>query len=530
MGGKSSRFGLGIDPCRDDVVYKLKADSDSEDLDEAPLFHDYRMQLGFACYSVLVNILNDRDVVSVIISSLMAMIPIRDRLDFDNSSSVYFDIGNDIYVCGNSVYGPKFQPDLYSAETNKTFQKLRIGNVLQLACGDNHMLVLFAGSEEEGGGLYANGKNSEGQLGLGDTVDRIQLVKIPFFSNGKHGSVISIHCGYTFSIVWTTTGLYSFGCNSYGQIGLKNPAIDPNLSEEESYMKGQYGAFFVLPEDMLAQTPEIRSSSIRSVFTSVWNSMILLQDGTLRACGDNRGGQLGLGHRDERVSKLENVLLKDVLHASMGNGWSIFQTADGLYSCGDISWGACGHDYNYDMPRDETKLSIPKKIDFNHKVKALRTGKHHTVVLTETGDLYTCGDNRNYELGIGATTECYIHTFTKISKLSNVESIQCGSDCTIAKTADGKMYYWGFTWIGTRESHPTEYAQYETLMKELQLKREQAQKRRKAKPVRPTKEAPESMPEKETTIAAEQSTPSSPRRPKKGAPEGTVSRQSSGKK
>lgn len=40
------------------------------------------------------------------------------------------------------------------------------------------------------------------------------------------------------------------------------------------------------------------------------------------------------------------VLLKDVLHASMGNGWSIFQTADGLYSCGDISWGACGHDYN----------------------------------------------------------------------------------------------------------------------------------------------------------------------------------------
>jgi hypothetical protein len=35
------------------------------------------------------------------------------------------------------------------------------------------------------------------------------------------------------------------------------------------------------------------------------------------------------------------ALLKNVIRVAIGNGWAVFQTQDGLYACGDSSWGTC---------------------------------------------------------------------------------------------------------------------------------------------------------------------------------------------
>jgi hypothetical protein len=85
MGGKSSR--LLSNHLSGDVVYKLtqEGSTNNDNLSQLCFIErDYRAQFGFTCYCLLLNYLNDRDVVSVIVSLLMAMTPIRDKYVFAN--------------------------------------------------------------------------------------------------------------------------------------------------------------------------------------------------------------------------------------------------------------------------------------------------------------------------------------------------------------------------------------------------------------------------------------------------------------
>jgi hypothetical protein len=71
------------DPFCDDVVYKLTEGSTNND----DLYYGYFVDREcahylFSCYCLLVNYLNDRDVISVIVSLLMAMTPLRCRYVF----------------------------------------------------------------------------------------------------------------------------------------------------------------------------------------------------------------------------------------------------------------------------------------------------------------------------------------------------------------------------------------------------------------------------------------------------------------
>ena len=66
-------------------------------------------------------------------------------------------------------------------------------------------------------GLYGYGSNIVGQLGLGNDSDRFisQPTKLKFFDNYE---ILSVHCGDYHTIIYTTDGLFGFGSNKYGQL------------------------------------------------------------------------------------------------------------------------------------------------------------------------------------------------------------------------------------------------------------------------------------------------------------------------
>lgn len=65
-------------------------------------------------------------------------------------------------------------------------------------------------------GVYVFGDNTSGQLGLGNNIRRQNIpIKLLFDYD-----VISIHCGHSHTVLNTTDGLYVFGNNEYGQLGL----------------------------------------------------------------------------------------------------------------------------------------------------------------------------------------------------------------------------------------------------------------------------------------------------------------------
>ncbi|CAM9783301.1 unnamed protein product, partial [Discosporangium mesarthrocarpum] len=82
-----------------------------------------------------------------------------------------------------------------------------------IGCGDYHALVVsFANSK-----CYATGLNSYGQLGLGDLNNRDRLTRVVGL---KDNTPMAVAAGSHHSVVLCMEGLFSFGRNDSGQLGV----------------------------------------------------------------------------------------------------------------------------------------------------------------------------------------------------------------------------------------------------------------------------------------------------------------------
>ncbi|XP_064486952.1 uncharacterized protein LOC135399146 [Ornithodoros turicata] len=94
------------------------------------------------------------------------------------------------------------------------------GNIVQVACGANHAAIIV-----ESGELYMWGRNTEGQLGLGNRKDQKspQLV-----SHLSHCKLAQVCCGRDSTIALDIQGkVWAWGQNDSGQLGLKVNTDDP---------------------------------------------------------------------------------------------------------------------------------------------------------------------------------------------------------------------------------------------------------------------------------------------------------------
>ncbi len=80
-----------------------------------------------------------------------------------------------------------------------------------ISAGAHHSLAL-----QTNGTLWAWGSNSNGQLGLGDTADRPNPVKV-----GTDTNWVAVNVGYSFSLAFKANGSpWAWVQNYYGQLGL----------------------------------------------------------------------------------------------------------------------------------------------------------------------------------------------------------------------------------------------------------------------------------------------------------------------
>lgn len=74
----------------------------------------------------------------------------------------------------------------------------------------------------------------------------------------------------------------------------------------------------------------------------------------------------------------------------------------------------------------------------------ISAGGYHCMAVTEDGSLYTWGNNRQGQLGVGTTEDAY--TPQKI--MDNVISVHAANNNSMAITADGSLYIWGENYSG----------------------------------------------------------------------------------
>jgi alpha-tubulin suppressor-like RCC1 family protein len=128
--------------------------------------------------------------------------------------------------------------------------------------GQHHTLAL-----KTDGSLWAWGGNGDGQLGLGDTIDRYAPEQV-----GSDTDWIVLDAGFGHSLALKTDGsLWTWGGNSAGELGLGDTLRR------------------IIPVQVGVDT------DWRSVRAGGSHSLAVKADGSLWAWGDNLGGQLGLG-------------------------------------------------------------------------------------------------------------------------------------------------------------------------------------------------------------------------------------------
>ncbi|XP_014258903.1 RCC1 and BTB domain-containing protein 1-like isoform X2 [Cimex lectularius] len=167
------------------------------------------------------------------------------------------------------------------------------------------------------------------------------------------------------------------------------------------------------------------------------------------AIGANTCGCLGLGHLLSTLipQKVHLLCKKGIKGFAFGNG----PHAIAFTSTGEVfSWG---HNGNYELGTGTTLHSASPNLigcSLTDKVvMEVACGAHHSVVLTNDGEVYAWGQYKN-----GQMISCINQNQLLPKKVQStiagkiIVGIACGQSHTMAITNKGEVYGWGFNIVG----------------------------------------------------------------------------------
>ena len=349
--------------------------------------------------------------------------------------------------------------------TNLSQRIAGISNIVEIASGDSHNLVLASN-----GDVYAWGNNSYGQLGTGDVKnsDNPALVGAPFggiqeghdttvpaesIKAGQYNSYLLTRNGELYSFgrntnnslgtntdeayianvtkiadndiqrisagqnyaVYVNDGgfVYSFGLNDKGQLGHGDKVTrkEPTLIGTVKVMTNEHVVTIAENEQYklnvtLENTFNLRQDIIASdgfKFKTLDSNIATVKGDTVT--GNNSGLTTIIAEHDQ-TSEVTNIYLEVLRKDSK----SVIDVKAGenftiaLKSDGTVwSWGL--NDKGQLGIKDNKNYNEPQNIEIDARVRQIAVGKSHAVILTEEGKVLTIGSNSNGQLGNGTTTD-----------------------------------------------------------------------------------------------------------------------------
>lgn len=308
------------------------------------------------------------------------------------------------------------------------------------------------------GRLYTGGHNNYGQLGHGDTTNRVQMQRVAsFFTGGANPRTITkvwIACDqywqYISTYVLTSTGeVWATGYNGNGNLG------NGNTTNQSSFVRA--GTI----------TGVTNLSLAGSAYTSVyaWNA-----SGRLWVWGYNGLGQLGIGNTTNQSSPVLSALtnVKKVIsvgsnyfngtnHGSWGSYavalkndgtvWGTGQNGTGALGVGDTA-GRSTWTQSTSAPATTTNIFAGGGGYYSATTFALTTG----------GQLYATGHNWCGNLGVGDDVQRNVFTLCKAPAgvQGTITDVKAASTSrygvNVIKTSTGKLYLSGRSfgiWCGS---------------------------------------------------------------------------------
>ncbi len=294
-------------------------------------------------------------------------------------------------------------------------------NFVAVAAGDAHSLALDTNSM-----VFAWGHNQWGALGDGTSDNRWMPSPVLHPSGGVLFGISVIGAGHFHSMAANASGdLYAWGKNEYGALGDMNQPIDASL-----------------PTAVLDESGQ-QITNIVDVDGGYQHSIALDSSGTVFVWGDNYWGQLGNDTMDKTLSHDQQT--QDFATALTGTTVGVLPNQDidafpavdvdagadhslvvtgsdqspGCNSVFSFGWGTLGQNGNGQASeRDYVPVESTQSL-IGHRITSVSAMGSHSVLLSAwepyggcgpatppgiapgVGSVYTWGDNRLGQLGIG---------------------------------------------------------------------------------------------------------------------------------
>ncbi|XP_036675839.2 probable E3 ubiquitin-protein ligase HERC2 [Drosophila suzukii] len=269
--------------------------------------------------------------------------------------------------------------------------------------GGKHCLALTTEGE-----VYAWGEGEDGKLGHGNRMsyDRPKLVE---HLNGM--SVADIACGSAHSAAITASGhVLTWGKGRYGRLGHgdSEDQLRPKLVEA---LLG-YRAIDIACGSGDAQT------------------LCITDDDNVWSWGDGDYGKLGRGGSDgcKLPYKIESLAGLGVVKVECGSQFSVALTKSGaVYTWGKGDFHRLGHGSVDHVRRPKKVAALQGK-----KIISIATGSLHCVACSDSGEVYTWGDNDEGQLGDGTVTAIQRPRLVAALQGKHIVKVTCGSAHTLA--------------------------------------------------------------------------------------------------
>jgi len=321
------------------------------------------------------------------------------------------------------------------------------------ACTKSHPsgnpdVQVFAGWTDQafvlvGDQLYANGDNTFGQLGLGNTVNATSF-KLTLTD------VASVSSCFYYTLVLKKDGtVWAAGLDSAGQFG--DGTTDNTASWREimtdvkAISTGMGESFFIKTDNTLwgggadlgwaGFTPRKLADGVLSVTAGTGSALFVKTDNTLWGVGQNLDGELGDG--TENPQPVPELLMTGVLSASMSDYHSlILKTDHTLWAVGDNGAGQLG-------TPDKSAPWTPVQVLSD--VMSFQAGPTNAAAIKYDSTLWMTGDNFSGELGDGlggpSGTEQRTYAFKQV--LTGTKQVSMRSQAVMVVKGDNTVWVTG---------------------------------------------------------------------------------------